>query len=42
MINQTGQPIEILAITITVYMALNLLVSLALNRFNEQRRWHAA
>ncbi len=42
MINQTGQPIEILAITITVYMALNLLVSLVLNRFNERRRWHAA
>ena len=38
-INQTGQPIEVLMITISVYMAFNLLVSLILNRFERAYSW---
>ncbi len=38
-INQTGQPIEVLTITIAVFMAFNLLVALILNRFERTRAW---
>lgn len=39
MINQTGQPIEILAITISVFVLLNILVTLVLNRFEQAHIW---
>jgi general L-amino acid transport system permease protein len=39
MINQTGQPIEILTITITAFMAMNLLIASLINRYNEARPW---
>ena len=42
MINQTGQPIEILAITITVFMVMNLLISALINWYNEARPWVAS
>jgi general L-amino acid transport system permease protein len=38
-INQTGQPIEILAITIGTFMAMNLLISALINWYNEARPW---
>ncbi|MCL4188109.1 MAG: ABC transporter permease subunit [Rhodobacteraceae bacterium] len=38
-INQTGQPIEVLLITISVFMAFNLMVSFILNRFERRYAW---
>jgi general L-amino acid transport system permease protein len=38
-INQTGQPIEILAITICVFLALNLLISAVITGYNQARPW---
>jgi general L-amino acid transport system permease protein len=38
-INQTGQPIEILTITIGIFMAVNLLISALINWYNEVRPW---
>jgi general L-amino acid transport system permease protein len=37
-LNQTGQAIEIIAITMTVYLALSLVTSLAMNIYNARMR----
>jgi general L-amino acid transport system permease protein len=39
MINQTGQPIEILTITILVFMIVNLVISALINRYNRSLAW---
>lgn len=39
MVNQTGQPIEILTITIAVFVLLNLAVTLVLSRFEQAKAW---
>lgn len=42
MINQTGQPIEILTITILVFMIVNLVISALINRYNRSLAWSDA
>jgi len=35
-LNQTGQAIECIAITMTVYLTISLLISLAMNQYNRR------
>ncbi len=38
-LNQTGQAVEVVAITMAVYLAISLTTSLAMNFYNRAWRW---
>ena len=40
-LNQTGQAIEAIALAMVVYVAINLLVSLAMNVYDDAAAWRA-